>query len=77
MADAMAKAADVTVRISRQETLLIMYDHGEKDLAHTAANSPCTARIQGTVGIRGEEGGWLGNRTCFLEECSSLDIRAS
>lgn len=59
MSDSMAKAEDVTVRISRQETLLIMYEHGVKDLAHTAANSPCTARIQGTVGVWGEwRGGW-------------------
>lgn len=54
MSDSVAKAEDVTVRISRQETLLIMYDHGVKDLAHTAANSPCIACIQGTVGIWGE-----------------------
>lgn len=56
MSDSMAKAADVTVRISRQETLLIMYDHGKKDLAHTTANSPCIACLQGTVGVWGEWG---------------------
>lgn len=56
MADSMAKAADVTVRISRQETLLIIYDHGGKDLAHTAADSPCIACIQCTEGVWGEEG---------------------
>lgn len=57
MSDSMAEAADVTVRISRQETLLIMYDQGKKDLAHTAANSPCIAGIQGTVGVWGGVGG--------------------
>lgn len=55
MSNSVAKAADVTVRIGRQETLLIRDDHEEKDLAHTAANSPCIACIQGTVG--GIEGG--------------------
>lgn len=58
MSNSVAKAADVTVRISRQETLLIRYDHEEKDLAHTAANSPCIACIQGTAG--GCRGGLAG-----------------